>query len=332
MKIVLLLLLTIPLALAQTKPKSTTALTAKEQAEIQAIARDKVKNLIDLLNTLTFEDISAFEQDEVIKNSFLPNANQIFLNDGVIIEDDIDPNHSSSAAVVDTPVETYLRNLALFYTKTASPSIRYSNVRVLPVLGTATPYVKVFFTTTFTSKHTKIDKPYVPTNRVAEFKVERAGKQWLVLITRLAFENPGEGMTLRTKPVVKVVAPAPVPETIKKSLTTEQQKQKTHYRTQGWLLVLGGVVGLATSYYTYSKLQADYKTYTAKVEVLNAEYDQWRELSAQPTGNRMTPVSFSTYANPGSYVAYGTGAAGLGLSLTGISRLLKSGRVDNPKR
>lgn len=283
-------------------PSTGSALNPEDRKAIQAIAQDKIaRGLPDLLNALTTGNKSSFEQDALIKKSLLPNPNQLFLNDGVIVEDDVDPNHTPPTGAVDTPVETYLRNLTLFYRKTPKPSIRFSNIRVVKLTESSKTIVQVAYTSRFGSKHTQIDKPFAPTRRLAEFQAERVGKRWSVLITRLAFETD--------------VNPPKLPPPTSPKL-----------KRQGWLMVLGGVVGLAGGYLTYAKLQTDYRAYTNRVNTLNAEYDQWRELTMQPAGSRMTPLSFSQYAGNGTYIAYGAGGAGLALTITGVAKLLKAKR------
>ncbi|MCY7351580.1 MAG: hypothetical protein LH606_13090, partial [Cytophagaceae bacterium] len=129
-------------------------------------------------------------------------------------------------------------------------------------------------------------------------------------------------------PVLKVpeVKPKAVPA-LQKSLDAEQKRQAARYRTQGWLQLAAGVAGLAGGYVIHSKIKSDYAGYTTKVDALNVEYDAWRELIRTPTGSRMTPMSITQYGSPGIYAAYGAGAAGLGLSVNGVLKLMKAGRV-----
>ncbi len=165
--------------------------------------KSQINNLFNLLNTLTSNETTEAESDAIIKNSYLPNSNQLFYSDGIVVEDDVDPNHVSSENPVDHAVEKYLRDIELFYTKTPDESIKFSQVITSPVLdGKDYLYVKVFFRQTFGSKHKQIDAPYRPVQRVAELRAERQDNKWRVFITRLAFPQPGEGLTELTKPVI----------------------------------------------------------------------------------------------------------------------------------
>ncbi|WP_019989989.1 hypothetical protein [Rudanella lutea] len=317
-RLLFLLLLTSGASLAQTKTKTTPNLSKSDQAEIRNIARKQIENLRALLNTISFNDVSEFERDAVIKNSFLPNANQIFLNDGVIVEDDINPENTGAGKPVDVPIEKYLRNLDLFYTKTEGFSIDFTEVIPRNVQNGAVPYLQVYFLSTFKSQHNQITKPYQPNRRVAEFRAERVGKGWSVMITRLAFAPSAPQSPQPHTPVTQpttVSDPPPAKPPI------------ARYQRQGWLLIAGGVASLAGGYLIHSQLQADYKTYTGKVDVLNAEYDQWRDLSRQPTGSRLTPLSFTSFSGSSSYAAYGAGTTGVGLLATGISKLLKAHKL-----
>ena len=213
--LLLIFWLTWGLALAQPKPSRVYlarvgqreppkgSLIKRRNDQILFQAKNQIDNLRGLLNTLTFESTTEPESNSLILNSYLPNPNQIFYNDGVVVEDDIDPNHTSSENVTDLPIERYLQNMALFYTKTDGESINFSHIITSPIQeGKEYPYVKVFFTQTFVSKHNQINIPYRPVERVAELRAEIVDNKWRVFITRLAFLQPGEGLTELTKPVI----------------------------------------------------------------------------------------------------------------------------------
>ena len=334
MKTLVLFLLTASAALAQQPTKPVVTLSRSQQAEVRELARKKLENLRSLLNTVTFIDASEFEINTVIKNSFLPpNANQVFLNDGVIIEDDIDPQNVGIGTPVDVPVETYLRNLNLFYTKTEKFSVGFSDIIVRNGQVGTRPIVKVYFTSTFNSKHNQIDKPYQPTQRVAEFQVERVGKLLSVMITHLGFASItnqppkqvpvgiAKSDSIKTLvPIIKNSSPLPTSIILPDS-------RVARYKRQGWFMILGGVASFVGGYLAYNKIQTDYQVYTSRVNALNTEYSQWQELSRQPVGGPMTPMGFPAFAGSGGYIVYGAGAAGLGLNIAGIGKLLKARRL-----
>ena len=175
----------------------------RQNDEIAFQAKNKIKNLLDLYNALSNSENTESERNSIIQNSYLPNPNQLFYDDRVSVDDDVDPNHTTSANTAEVLVDRYLRNFDLFYTKTDTSTVSFSRVIPSPVQqGKDYLYIKVFFTETFTSKHSQIDIPYAPMERVAELRAESVAGKWRVFITRLAFVRPGEGMVEIAKPVI----------------------------------------------------------------------------------------------------------------------------------
>ena len=332
MRTLVLFLLIASAAMAQNPTSSVSVLSKGEQFEVREKARKQIVNLLTVLNAISFKDASEFDTDYLIKNSFLPNTNQIFLGDGVIIEDDINPQNVGIGPSVDMPIETYLRNFNLFYAKTDRQSVDFSDIVARNEQAATGPIVKVYFTSTFNSKHVQIDKPYQPTQRVAEFQVEREGKTLSVKITHLGF-TPTTNSLPKPSPVaiaisdsakggsiIRITQQPPVPPLSPPSAIAR-------YRRQGWFMILGGVASFVGGYLAYNKIQTDYQAYTNRVNALNNEYNQWQELSRQPVGGQMTPMSFPAFAGSGGYVIYGAGAAGLSLNITGVGKLLKARRL-----
>jgi hypothetical protein len=108
-------------------------LSRKDADEIRVLARERVKGLNDLLNAIANEDLSNYERRYLMMNSYMPSNDQIFVNDGVIVEDDVDPKHKASAPGLDTPIEKYLSNFDLFYAKTETNTIEFTNLVVSDV-------------------------------------------------------------------------------------------------------------------------------------------------------------------------------------------------------
>lgn len=178
-------------ALAQAQPP----LLKRDMDNIIFLAKERLTLLNQMLNQATDQDLDALSKDYLITNSYQPNGNQIFYNDLVIIEDDIDPTHTNADKTDDVSVEKYISNLYLFYAKPPEPNtIVFSNKRFTnPVQNGDLLYIKGFFTAEFKGKHTKIDKPYQPTNRVVEMRADKVNNKWQVRIIRLGFLRPGEG-------------------------------------------------------------------------------------------------------------------------------------------
>ncbi|GAB3695374.1 hypothetical protein GCM10027592_17520 [Spirosoma flavus] len=178
-------------------------ITKRDRDEITFQAKDKIANLETLLGLLSSTDITESERNSVIRNSYLPNQNQLFYNDAIIIEDDIDPKHVNADNTADLKVERYLRDLDLFYTKSANPTIKFSQIVSSAVVeGKEYPYIKVFFTSVFTGKHNQFNTPYKPLQRVAELRADKVDGKWRTFIIRLGFLRPGEGLTVLSAPVI----------------------------------------------------------------------------------------------------------------------------------
>ncbi len=188
--------------LAQAITQAT--LTQRDKDNINAASLAQLRLLNQIMNQLTDPDNQARDINFIISKSSQPGPEQIFYNDLVTIEDDINPNHNSADSTDDVTVEKYLNDLTLFYTKPEEPNtIVFSKQRFLEVQQQGELlYVKGFFTSTFKSKHTTIKKPYLPTNRVVELRAEKVNNKWQVRIIRLGFFRPGEAMQhiTQTKP------------------------------------------------------------------------------------------------------------------------------------
>ncbi|MVM36419.1 hypothetical protein GO730_00155 [Spirosoma sp. HMF3257] len=172
--------------------------------EITFQAKNKINNLLDLFTTLTSNSLTESERSSVIQNSYLPNQNQIFYNDAVVVEDDIDPKHTTSENTSELAVDRYLRDMDLFYSKADTVSIKFTQIITSPVQdGKEYIYIKVFFTSVFNGRHTQFKIPYQPIHRIAELKAELVEGKWRTYITRLAFLRSGEGLTELSRPIIK---------------------------------------------------------------------------------------------------------------------------------
>ena len=507
--------------------KKEADLPPRDKNQIKFLAKAKLVNGVkDLLNGIIFQDGTDVETTNLINNSFQLDNNRIFYDDSVIIEDDIDPEHTSSTGAVEVPVERYLRALDLLYEKSIDHTIEITSPLASDIIMGDYPYIKVFYTIRFKGKYKS--KPairYQSLQRVAELRAEKIGGKWAVFITRLAFIRPGEGLSQKTasspglnaatagnkiapkpgqttapgsqtiggpqivfvqpdrgvsvevkynrnllevlksssddtppglyqrtgpqqykqgdhtisfetkdrliskkpnnefmmyfresfliqqakadslkkiqlaakppaanekinppqarevpttrsstvdsvrspadalvlKPIEpsKRTAPTLKPDSalsgpvaklstapgknesekkppavgpdLNKSLTNAHKQWIARYRTQGWLQIAGGLLALGGSYYVHSKIAGDYRQYTIQVDRLNTEYDAWRELAQQPAGERLTSQSMRQYGSPTIYAVYGGAALGTGLSVNGILRLLKAGKVKKKK-
>ena len=71
---------------------SQSTVSKRDADEIRALARKRVeKDFPELMNTLNLDDLGEFERKTLIQNSYLPNNNQVFYSDGIVVEDDLNP-------------------------------------------------------------------------------------------------------------------------------------------------------------------------------------------------------------------------------------------------
>jgi len=297
------------------------ALTRRDADEIRVLAREKVKGLNDLLNAIANEDLSNYERRYLMMNSYMPSNDQIFINDGVIVEDDIDPKHKASAPGLDTPIEKYLSNFDLFYVKSETNTIEFTNLVVSDVKVDKYPFVKVFYTQHFKGKSNKDNTPYQPIARVAELRADKSGNDWIVFLTRVAFNSTENAKSVpvtprpsatydslqrKKEPVVSqasdrkpVATPADAKEgeRVFKELNKPNAAAAANARKWGAIKLGAGVAALAFGAVTYSMLKKDYKDYKNRID---------------------NPEGLTSYAKPGIYVAVGAAAVGLGVSLTSL--------------
>jgi tetratricopeptide (TPR) repeat protein len=187
---------------------SQDSLSLRDQQEIQLLAQRKVeKGLGDLLNTIAFEDLGDFERKALRADSYGSSPNKIFFNEKVIIEDDVNPEHTSKQTSADVPVERYLADFELFYPKSIDRTVSFSGFKISKLKKSDYYYVKVYFQSRFGGAHSQIKTPYKETSRVAEVRAEKKGKKWLTYITGLGFATPSDSVESTVNDVALSTAP-----------------------------------------------------------------------------------------------------------------------------
>ncbi|WP_375443574.1 hypothetical protein [uncultured Fibrella sp.] len=200
------------------------ALTQRDKDEIKRQAEKIIKlDLPARINNLVVEDLNETDRVEIMHNCYLPNTQQIFVDDAVLIEDDVDPAQTGEGLKKDKPVRQYLSDLLSYYAKNPDPEIP-SFVISKVVRGdvfaesATSATINIFYSSQFKGSH-KSGRTYQTVNRSALFQATRLGKKWVVLIRQIIFYRPGAGQTQTagtvTAPVtatVAVVAPPPPPQ------------------------------------------------------------------------------------------------------------------------
>jgi hypothetical protein len=319
-----LLYIIMALGALYSQTSAAQSLSRKDADEIRVLAREKIKALNDLLNAISNDDLSNYERRYMMMNSYMPGNDQIFFNDGVIVEDDLDPNHVSSAPGLDTPIEKYLSNFDLFYTKSETNTVEFSNLVVSDVKMNKYAFVKVSYTQLFKAKNSSNPTPYQAVSRIAELRADKVQGAWAVYLTGIAFNSAAQAIAAPVTPLPSATyesakknldqptAEKPTDMKPKKVMTEEDKKvsgnlstqiskvsqaELEHTRRRATLKLGVGLTAFAFGAVTYAMLNKDYKDYKNRIS---------------------NPEGLTGYAKPGIYISLGSAAAGLGITVTSL--------------
>ncbi len=156
------------------------------------------KNLIStyegLLNELADETISDMQANFRIRQSYSPGREQIFYEEEVVIESDLDPQVLAQKTTPENIfVSNYLQYFRLFYEKSTSSSVEFTAIEPITDIEEGDYlYLRIYFESEFKNGHKDIKEPYPKTQRVAEIKIERVDNQWVPLINGISFFKEAE--------------------------------------------------------------------------------------------------------------------------------------------
>ncbi|QJW90786.1 hypothetical protein HNV11_16070 [Spirosoma taeanense] len=309
---------------------SDTTITKRDRDEITFQAKTTINNLKELLELVTSTIPSEAELDKAIKDSYLPNSNQLFYNDAIVIEDDIDPKHTSSTNTADLPVDRYLKNLAIYYSKSDTSTIKFSPALITTLIeGKSYPYIKAFFTSTFSGKYidpqnSQSDSYYQTVQRVAELRVQKIDGKWRTYIVRLGFLQPGEGLTSETKSVVVTTTGPAKPIASKLVLYRSSNTGKDSVTVKWdnrWLNVVRSTTEqVPVGFYQYRKID---NTSQAFVSITLSNSDQNLAFRA-PNGSISTFSKIAPTRRLTALLQIIAGTAALGASYAGYSWLQRN--------
>lgn len=311
MKIILILLF-ITCNLSQVVFSQTLPVLSKiDNDEIRFLANKRVEeDLRALYNTIAFEDAGQNLLAKTILNSYTPSTNQVFYSSGVIIEDDVSPENTIKAKGNDKRIDRYLNDMNLFYSKSGSESIFFSEISVDTKVQAGQDYyfVKVYFKSDFRGKH-KNQQSYKPILRIAELRAERENGKWKVLISGIRFyreevksQEQIRQEELRQEAIRKeatrqeamrqdTAKPVVALQNIKPDTTQKVKLKIETIKTGGsaWRILVP-LLGVGAAAYAYS-LNSDWKR---KLDALNTA-----STIADPTnsGNIRSAISFNNWQN-----------------------------------
>ncbi|MBC7571350.1 MAG: hypothetical protein H7319_16700 [Spirosoma sp.] len=194
-------------AVAQSAPSVQAAeLNERDIRLINIAARKRLELFNQLLNELSDRDNTEFDRKELISKAYLPGESQIFRDDLVLVDDDVNPNFTKAGSAAQPNIDEYLKIFDLGYAKvTTTNTIIFTPLQIRPpVQNGKQVFVKLFFRSNFKGRHRTIQQPYQTIERVMEMRAERAGNDWQVRVVRLGFILPGE----ENKMLAQTKAPA----------------------------------------------------------------------------------------------------------------------------
>ena len=141
-----------------------------------------------LLNTIASTGLNSEERKKIISNSYLPSSSlQLFLNENVIIETDIDPLLANEP-VRDNNVKKYLQDFNLFYSKSEKPTVHFNYITVSERLNNE--LIKINFESEFSGTHVINGLGYPIKNRSALVKlIHDPVNKWKPLIAEIDFDT-----------------------------------------------------------------------------------------------------------------------------------------------
>ncbi|UZR92498.1 hypothetical protein [Chondrinema litorale] len=294
------------------------SLSSDDKLKIQYEAGQFIQEFELLMNTIASPGLSKLERDKLKENSYTESANQIFLDNKVIVEDDIDPSYyQSSNKVKDLNIERYLNDLDLFYSKSDNPTISFTNIKTSEVKQGSYIYLEVYFEGKFTGKHQTIFENYKPTKRVATIIAKKEGRSWKMLIGSIVFYNSYLHPFVENKGNKKPEVTNPVVISNKASTTTGKVPSKVSVIKER-TVTLGASLGFGAGF-NQAGIGAHSQVYLADYLAANLQYIYFIPKSIDPVTEKRWSIDTDL-----NYVFEMEGATKIPYVLIGLNFLKKS--------
>jgi tetratricopeptide (TPR) repeat protein len=168
------------------------SISKNDEKNIKLKAQGAVSRFMDLLNIIaTGLDLDVTETEAIMRRSYLPLESKIFLDSAVIVEDDIrkaaDPTLSKQKTAY-----SYLRDFEIFYKKSESATVKFSNFKISNVKQGKYVYIKVHYDCLFSGQSKISNEPYSVQRRVAELKVEKVNNKWKTWVIDVHYEDAAD--------------------------------------------------------------------------------------------------------------------------------------------
>ncbi len=167
------------------------SLSARDTASINAAAKDQLNNLREKMNLLASHDVDAASKQDAINQLFEPPDN-LFPNDKVTIESDLDPTVAKSGAM-NIQAKEYFKNYTIYFVSSQDDPIEFAVREISPVQFSPSNDLVYIVSISYSEIFHGSDKDKKPHNgkkyRVATFTATKSGSKWSALINNIYFEG-----------------------------------------------------------------------------------------------------------------------------------------------
>lgn len=139
------------------------------------------------MNIVVKKGIDPDEVQDFITTAFSPEQ-PLFYDSLTILEDDIYAIRADTLPAKDVSVGKYFNDLFLFYNKSMDDnSITLYDYRFGRFGRKKYLYVNLFFQVRYRERHRDFSESYPPRKRIATFRIEKRGSEWMPSITGISF-------------------------------------------------------------------------------------------------------------------------------------------------
>jgi tetratricopeptide (TPR) repeat protein len=168
------------------------SISKNDEKNIKLKAQGAVNRFMDLLNIIaTGLDLDVTETEAIMRRSYLPLESKIFLDSTVIVEDDIRKMEDTKLSKQKTAY-SYLRDFEIFYKKSESATVKFSNFKLSNVKQGNYVYIKVHYDCLFNGQSKISNEPYSIQRRVAELRVEKLNNKWKTWVIDIHYEDSAD--------------------------------------------------------------------------------------------------------------------------------------------
>ncbi len=184
-------------------------LSLEEQLQIMINSKDLIRDLEELLNELANSETNERERAFLIETSYQEGRNQIFFDEEIIVENDLDPSYKHiTGNERDMSIKRYLNYFDLFYEKSDSLSVYFEEITpVSEIAKGAYYYLHMGFKRKLHNRHKEELSHYTPSQRIAEIRLEMINNRWIPYIVSITYPD-----SLNSESTLAEHIPTPSPD------------------------------------------------------------------------------------------------------------------------